>query len=335
MKKNVQIIAEIGVNHNGDYDLALKMIDAAYHAGADTVKFQTSIPRLGLSKYGRKAEYQLSVTDEDESFLEMCEKIHLPLESYIDLKKYTEALGVKFLSTPFDVVSIKHLDSIGVDCFKIPSGEIRDVIYLREIGKLGKNIILSTGMAELFEIKDALDVLFKAGLTKDRLTILHCNTAYPTPYEDVNLRAMETIREEFGVDVGYSDHTLGIEVAVAAVTLGATVIEKHFTLNRNSPGPDHQASLEPIQFKAMVDAIRNIELSLGDGVKQPSASEKKNIPIARKSIVAGVDIKKGELFSSDNLMIKRPGTGVCPMKWDELIGTVAKKDYKEDELIEL
>ena len=335
MRDKVQIIAEAGVNHNGQLDLAFRLIDVALEAGADVVKFQTGIPKLVMSKVAIKADYQLSSTDPNETQLEMSEKLTLPLEDFRKLKIYAEKRGILFLSTPFDIVSINYLNDLGLDCFKVPSGEITNLPYLHKIGGLNKKVIMSTGMAELYEITDALNILIASGTEKNKITILHCNTEYPTPCEDVNLRAMITIRDELGVGVGYSDHTLGIEVSIAAVALGAKVIEKHFTLDRNMSGPDHSASLEPDEFKAMVKAIRNIEKALGDGVKHPSPSEMKNMPIARKSIVAERKIKKGETFSEENLTAKRPGVGISPMNWDKVIGKVANKNYEEDDLIEL
>ena len=335
MRDKVQIIAEAGVNHNGQLDLAFRLIDVALEAGADVVKFQTGIPKLVMSKVAIKADYQLSSTDPNETQLEMSEKLTLPLEDFRKLKIYAEKRGILFLSTPFDIVSINYLNDLGLDCFKVPSGEITNLPYLHKIGGLNKKVIMSTGMAELYEITDALNILIASGTEKNKITILHCNTEYPTPCEDVNLRAMITIRDELGVGVGYSDHTLGIEVSIAAVALGAKVIEKHFTLDRNMSGPDHSASLEPDEFKAMVNAIRNIEKALGDGVKHPSPSEMKNMPIARKSIVAERKIKKGETFSEENLTAKRPGVGISPMNWDKVIGKVANKNYEEDDLIEL
>ncbi len=334
MENKVQIIAEAGVNHNGSIDMAFKLIDIALESGADTVKFQTSIPELTSSKYALKADYQLSHTDSNETLLEMANKLSLPLDDYKKLKTYSEKRGIKFLSTPFDIVSINYLNELGLDCFKVPSGEITNLPFLREIGHIKKKVILSSGMAELSEIRDAVEVLIDSGTDKAKITVLHCNTEYPTPFEDVNLRAMETISDELGVRIGYSDHTLGIEVPIAAVAMGASVIEKHFTLDRTLPGPDHCASLEPHELKAMVDAIRNIEKAMGDGIKQPSRSEKKNIPIARKSIVAKKAIRKGECFSEDNLTVKRPGTGISPIRWDEMVGQFAERDYKADEFIE-
>lgn len=335
MKQPVQIIAEIGVNHNGQMDLAYQLIDVAKDAGADVVKFQTSIPNLLISKHAIKAEYQLASTDPNETQLEMCNKLAFPLENFDDLKLYAEKRGIEFLSTPFDLVSIDYLNQLGLNSFKIPSGEITNLPYLRKIGGLDKKVIMSSGMAELSEIQEAINVLTESGTKKNKITVLHCNTAYPTPYKDVNLKAMITIHEELGVEVGYSDHTLGIEIPIAAVALGATVIEKHFTLDRTFPGPDHQASLEPDELKLMVLAIRNLEKALGNGVKQPSPSELKNILIARKSIIASSPIRKGERFSEENLTVKRPGSGISPMRWDEIIGEYAAHDFAMDELIEL
>ena len=335
MKQPVQIIAEIGVNHNGQMDLAYQLIDVAKDAGADVAKFQTSIPNLLISKHAIKAEYQLASTDPNETQLEMCNKLAFPLENFDDLKLYAEKRGIEFLSTPFDLVSIDYLNQLGLNSFKIPSGEITNLPYLRKIGGLDKKVIMSSGMAELSEIQEAINVLTESGTKKNKITVLHCNTAYPTPFKDVNLKAMITIHEELGVEVGYSDHTLGIEIPIAAVALGATVIEKHFTLDRTFPGPDHQASLEPDELKLMVLAIRNLEQALGNGVKQPSPSELKNILIARKSIIASSPIRKGERFSEENITVKRPGSGISPMRWDEIIGEYAAHDFAMDELIEL
>ena len=336
MSNKVLIIAEAGVNHNGNYDLAIQLIDEAKKAGADIVKFQTAVPELVMSKFAEKADYQKVSTGEGESQLAMAKKIHLPLDAYKSLQKYCNQVGIEFLSTPFDMVSIDVLIELNQRIFKIPSGEITNLPYLRKIGSLGTDIILSTGMANLQEIEDAIKVLVLAGTRKDRITVLHCNTEYPTPMHDVNLRAMNTIREKLGVKVGYSDHTKGIEVPIAAVALGATVIEKHFTLDKNMEGPDHQASLEPQELKAMVEAIRNVEIAIsGSGIKETSDSERKNMVIARKSILAAKNIKKGEIFNENNLIVKRPGNGINPMRWDEIIGKTAIKDFQEDELIEL
>jgi len=332
MKKTI-IIAEAGVNHNGSIELAKKLIDVAEKAGVDYIKFQTFKTELAISKNAKKAEYQKKTTDKNESQFEMIKKLELDTEAHEELMNYCHEKNILFLSTPFDHESIVLLNDLGLEIFKIPSGEITNLPYLKHIGKLDKKIILSTGMANIGEIEDALDILINAGTKKENITVLHANTEYPTPMEDVNLKAMQTIACTFGINVGYSDHTLGIEVPIAAVAMGAKVIEKHFTLDRNLPGPDHKASLEPDELKAMVKAIRNIELAMGDGIKKPSPSESKNIVIARKSIVAARDIKKGELFSEKNITAKRPGNGISPMKWDEVIGTIATKDYKEDELI--
>ena len=333
MKKTF-IIAEAGVNHNGSLELAQKMIDAAVDAGADAVKFQTFKAEKLVSKYAPKAEYQKKRTTADESQLEMIKKLELNAAAHQTLIDYCKKKNIRFLSSPFDFESIDLLNELALDIFKIPSGEITNLPYLRKIGALKKEIILSSGMADLGEIKDALAVLIGAGTKLKDITVLHCNTEYPTPIEDANLKAMLTIKAAFpGVNIGYSDHTLGIEIPVAAVAMGATIIEKHFTLDKNMEGPDHKASLEPNELKAMVHAIRNVEKALGSGIKIPSPSELKNKPIARKSIVAAKDIRKGELFTEDNLAVKRPGTGISPMRWDEVIGQQASKDYQQDELI--
>ena len=330
---SVLIIAEAGVNHNGNLDLALKMVDEAKRAGADIVKFQTAIPEKVISKYADKAEYQKKTTGNEESQLEMCKRIHLKLSDYDIIKKYCEEVGIEFLSTPFDLESIDYLEELGMRLWKIPSGEITNLPYLIKIAKTGRPVIMSTGMAELKEVEEAVNVLKENGAGE--ITLLHCTTEYPAPFESVNLRAMNTLREKFGTEVGYSDHTVGFEAAVAAAVLGASVIEKHFTLNHNMEGPDHKASLEPEEFEVMVNNIRLIEKALGDGVKQPADAEKKNIAIARKSIVAARDIKKGEIFTEDNITVKRPGSGISPMKWFEVLGTEAVRDFGEDELIEL
>lgn len=324
------IIAEAGVNHNGDLQMAKQLVDQAKAAGADIVKFQTA--KLGslVSKYAGMADYQKKNTGHVESQKEMLQKLLLPYEDFICLSEYCKEVGIEFLSTPFDLESIHFLEDL-VPFWKVPSGEITNYPYLVEIGKTKKPVILSTGMCEIPEIDDSVAVLKENGTTD--LTLLHCNTQYPTPYEDVNLNAMETLRKRYHVKVGYSDHTKGIEVPVAAVALGAVVIEKHFTLDRNLPGPDHKASLEPEELRAMVRAIRNIELALGSPEKKVSPSEKENLSVARKSIVAAKEIKKGELLGEDNLTTKRPGNGISPMKWNEIIGTYAVKDFKEDELI--
>lgn len=327
------IIAEAGVNHNGSIDRAIQMVDAAVEAGADAVKFQTFKAEKMITVNSPKADYQMETTDSDETQLEMVKKLELDEAAHVKLYKYCQGKNTQFLSTPFDLESIDLLNRMGLEIFKIPSGEITNLPYLRKLGALDKRLILSTGMADLGEIEHALNVLTDSGTPLENITVLHCNTEYPTPVEDVNLRAMKTIGHAFGVAVGYSDHTLGIEVAVAAVALGAAVIEKHFTLDRNLPGPDHKASLEPDELKAMVQAIHYIEKALGDGIKRPSPSEVKNKSIARKSLVATQPIKTGELFSADNITAKRPGTGISPMRWDEVLGQVAQKDYEKDDLI--
>ena len=329
----VKIIAEAGVNHNGNIIIAKKMIDFAKEAGVDYIKFQTFIPENLVSKYAKKAEYQKITTASDESQLQMLRKLMLSKNEFIELSDYCKATSIGFISTPFDLESVDFLNSFNMDFWKVPSGEITNLPYLVEIAKTGKPIILSTGMSDLDEIDAALSVLHSNGAGK--ITLLHCNTQYPTPMEDVNLNAMLTLKDRYNCDVGYSDHTLGIEVPIAAVGLGATVIEKHFTLSSDMEGPDHKASLEPKEFKSMVSAIRNIEKALGTGNKVASPSETENKDIARKSIVASRMIKKGEVFSKDNITTKRPGSGISPMRWYNVIGAVAKRDFQEDELIEL
>lgn len=333
--KKVIIIAEAGVNHNGSYELAIKMVDEAKRAGADYVKFQTAKPELVISTFAPKAEYQKETTGAAESQLEMCKAIHLPLTDYKPLKEYCDKVGIGFMSTPFDLVSIDVLESLDMDYYKIPSGEITNLPYLRKIASKHRPVILSTGMCEVEEVEAALQVLEQGGVKRSDIIVLHCNTEYPTPMADVNLRAMDDLRRSLGVEVGYSDHTKGIEVPIAAVALGATVIEKHFTLDKTMEGPDHKASLEPDELKAMVDAIRNIEQALGDGHKHVSPSERKNMDIARKSIVATRDIRKGEVLTEENITTKRPGNGISPMRWDSVIGTTAIRDFGYDELIEM
>ena len=327
------IIAEAGVNHNGSIELAEKLIDVAVEAGADYVKFQTFKAETLVTQAADKAEYQKGLTGADETQFDMIKKLELDKEAHEELIDYCKQIDIQFLSTAFDNDSIDLLDELNIPLFKIPSGEITNLPYLRHIGKMGKPIIISTGMSRLDEVRDALNILIESGAEKEKITILHCNTEYPTPMKDVNLKAMLTIKDELGVNIGYSDHTLGIEVPIAAVAMGATVIEKHFTLDRNMPGPDHRASLEPGELRAMVVAIRNIEKAMGGGEKKPSSSETKNIAVARKSIVAKTSIKKGELFTEENLTVKRPGTGISPMEWDTVLGTIASKDHHEDELI--
>ena len=330
---NVFIIAEAGVNHNGSIELAKQLIDVASEAGADAVKFQTFKADTLVSKGAQKANYQKETTDAQESQYAMIKKLELDIDTHKELIAYCKEKNIMFLSTPFDLDSVDLLNDLGLLIFKIPSGEITNLPYLRKIGALGKKVILSTGMADIGEIEDALDVLVEAGTKKEDITVLHANTMYPTPMEDVNLKAMVTVGKTFDVAYGYSDHTLGIEVDIAAVAIGASCIEKHFTLDKTMEGPDHKASLEPDELKAMVKAIRNIEVALGSSIKKPSPSEKPNIEVARKSIVASQPIKKGEILSEENLAIKRPGNGINPMRWDELIGSVARKDYDVDELI--
>jgi N,N'-diacetyllegionaminate synthase len=329
------IIAEAGVNHNGDPAMARRLVEVAARAGADLVKFQTfSADRLA-TRTAASAEYQARNTGKRESQHAMLSRLELSREMHEQLIDHCRACGIGFFSTAFDSESVDLLAELGLDRFKIPSGEITNLPYLRHIGGYAKPVILSTGMADLGEIESALDVLELAGTGRDRVTVLHCTTQYPTPMADVNLRAMLTIRDALGVAVGYSDHTSGIEVTIAAVALGASVIEKHFTLDRALPGPDHQASLEPAELAAMVSAIRNIEVALGDGVKSPAASEAQNRPVARKSIVAASTIRAGERFTANNLTTKRPGTGISPMRWDEVIGHRAPRDFAPDEFIEL
>lgn len=334
MKKTI-IIAEAGVNHNGSLELAYKLINEAKKSGADYVKFQSFKAERLVSKTAEKAEYQKKTTKRGETQYEMIKKLELSLENHLDLIKYCKKKNIKFLSSPFDLDSIDLLNELGLEIFKIPSGEIINLPFLRKIGLLGKKVILSTGMANLDEIQNALNILTEYGTKKENITVLHCNTEYPTPFKDVNLKAMLTIKKTFNVKVGYSDHTKGIEVPIAAVALGAEIIEKHFTLDRNMEGPDHKASLEPSELKQMVESIRNIEKALGHGIKKVTKSEAKNLIIARKSIVAKKNIKKGEKFSEDNLAVKRPGTGMSPMRWYEVIGKIASKNFDTDDLIEL
>lgn len=331
----VFIIAEAGVNHNGKLDLAKGLVDAAKDAGADAIKFQTFKAEKVISRYALKAQYQKRTTSCKESQLDMVKKLELSFSQFRELYEYCKKKNMLFLSTPFDLESIDFLMQLGLSIFKIPSGEITNLPYLRKVGGLRKKIMLSTGMADLKEIKNALDILTKSGTSKKNITILHCTTEYPAPLEDVNLLAMLTIKDAFKVNVGYSDHTLGIEVPVAAAAIGAAVIEKHFTLDRNLPGPDHKASLEPDEFKQMVKEIRNIEKALGCAAKKASPLELKNQLIVRKSIVAATNIKKGEILSEKNITAKRPGTGLSPMLWDKIIGKKSRKDFLEDELIAL
>lgn len=334
-KKNTCIIAEAGVNHDGSLERAMRMIDVAAESGADAVKFQTFKAEKTISRTAPKAEYQKANTKKEGSQLEMLKKLELDEEAHRRLFDYCKESGIQFLSTPFDMESIALLVRLGLTVFKIPSGEITNLPYLRKLGSLGKKLIMSTGMADLGEVEEALGILMKTGTGPENITLLHCNTEYPTPFEDVNLKAMVTMKAAFpGIQVGYSDHTMGIELPIAAVALGATVIEKHFTLDRKLEGPDHSASLEPAELKKMVSAIRNIEKAMGSGIKKPSPSELKNKSIARKSIVAACRIESGEIFTPEKLTVKRPGTGMSPMLWDTIIGRQATRIYTEDEFIE-
>lgn len=334
MDRGIFVIAEAGVNHNGDTELAVRMIDSAAEAGADAVKFQTFRADRIISRHARKAEYQKKTTGADESQLEMVKKLELSGEAHAGLMERCREKGIMFLSTPFDFESIDLLNGLGMEIFKIPSGEITNLPYLRRVGGLRKRIILSTGMSTLGEVETALDILVSAGTARDDITVLHCTTEYPAPLEEVNLRAMLTMGDALKVKVGYSDHTPGIVVPVAAAAMGACVIEKHFTLDKNMPGPDHKASLEPDELRKMVEAIRTVESALGDGLKKPSVSELKNIAVARRSIVAARAIAKDEILSEDNITAKRPGTGISSMAWDEIIGSRARRNYQEDEMID-
>ena len=330
---SILIIAEAGVNHNGSLAMAKQLADVAKAAGADIVKFQTAKPELVISRFAEKAEYQKAETGEAESQLEMCKRIHLTIDEHAQLKEYCDSIGIAYLSTPFDLDSIDFLQQLGTPMWKVPSGEITNLPYLEKIAATKKPVILSTGMSMISEIEDALTILEDGGAGP--ITLLHCNTEYPTPIEDANLLAMQDLREQFGLPVGYSDHTAGIEADIAAAALGAVVIEKHFTLDKALPGPDHKASLSPEELTAMVAAVRKTELALGDGRKHVTESEAKNKPIARKSILAKRDIKKGETFTPENLTVKRPGDGISPMRWYDVLGKTAKRDFAEDEKIEL
>lgn len=336
MNKTI-IIAEAGVNHNGDLNNAFKLVDAAVEAGVDYIKFQTFKADKLVSKNAKKADYQIQNTkNSEDSQLNMLKKLELSHEDHEKLISYCKEKNINFFSTAFDLDSLEYLKEIGLDLVKIPSGEITNLPYLRKAAKLFNRVIISTGMSTMDDISAAVNVFKREGVAEEMITILHCNTEYPTPMIDVNLKAMLSIGKEFGTEIGYSDHTLGIEVPTAAVAMGAKIIEKHFTLDNTWEGPDHAASLEPHELKAMVSAIRNIEKAIsGSGVKEPSASEKKNMEIARKSIVAKTDIKKGEVFTEENLTVKRPGSGISPMDWDSVIGKVSKKDFEMDELISL
>ena len=335
--QHVLIIAEAGVNHNGSIEIAKQLVDKAVEAGVDIIKFQTFKAEKLVSKSAKQAEYQKKNigNEADDSQYNMLKKLELSEQDHQILIDYCQKKGIKFFSTAFDMESIDYLHSLNLGLWKIPSGEITNYPYIKKIAQYGEPVILSTGMCKLDDISAAMNALVKNGVKQEQVTLLHCNTEYPTPYKDVNLRAMLELQEQYHVKVGYSDHTKGIEVPIAAVALGAIIIEKHFTLDRNMEGPDHKASLEPEELKAMVSAIRHIEQALGDGHKTVSPSEQKNIAIARKSIVAACPIKKGDLLTEQNLTVKRPGTGISPMYWEEVIGQKAKKDFAEDELIEL
>jgi N,N'-diacetyllegionaminate synthase len=332
---SIFIIAEAGVNHNGSIDIAKQLIDVAAFSGADAVKFQTFDASRQVTRDAQKADYQKLNSDNEESQFTMLRSLELNESMHLELIEHCSSRNISFLSTAFDIQSIELLVKLGQQCFKIPSGEITNLPYLRNIGQLRKKIILSTGMSTMDEIAAAIEVIEQAGTPRSKMTILHCTSEYPAPMNEVNLLAMNSIRDKFGLAVGYSDHTAGIEVAIAASAMGACVIEKHFTLDRNLPGPDHKASLEPSQLESMVKSIRNIELALGDGVKSLSLSEKKNIKVVRKSLVTTRVIKAGEVFTNENITAKRPGTGISPMLWDEFVGKVARRNYKADELIEL
>lgn len=334
MGKHVLIIAEAGVNHNGSLNMAKQLIDKAVEAGVDIIKFQTFKAEKLVSKSAVQAEYQKrNINDGNDSQYEMLKKLELTEDDHIELITYCKERGIRFWSTAFDFESMDYLHSLDLGLWKIPSGEITNYPYLLKIASYKEPVIMSTGMCEMEDIENAVKVLLENGIQNDQITLLHCNTQYPTPFADVNLNAMHQISERFGLKVGYSDHTKGIEVPIAAVALGAEVIEKHFTLDCNLPGPDHKASLEPDELKAMVKAIRNVESALGDGIKRISASERENIAVARKSIVASRPIKKGELLTNENLTVKRPGTGISPMRWNEVVGRIAEKDYLEEEMI--
>lgn len=335
MEYKVIIIAEAGVNHNGSLETAYRLADAAKEAGADYVKYQLSIPAQLISKHAQQADYQKRNTGKTESQLDMIKKLALTFDEHAQLKSYCDSIGVHYLCTPFIIPAIDFLDSLGMPFWKLPSGAITDYPYLVHIAQTGKPVVLSTGMASMDEIHAAYDVLVSNGLTKDQITLLHCTTEYPAPKNEVNLKCIQTLHNEFGISVGYSDHTQGIEIPIAAVALGAKVIEKHFTLSREMVGPDHKASLEPHELKQMVEQIRNIESALGDGEKRVTDIEKKNKLVARKSIVAKIAIKKGEVFSEANITAKRPGSGLSPMRWNDVIGTCAIRDFEEDELIEI
>jgi len=334
-ENRVIVIAEAGVNHNGSLEIAKKMVDAAVKAGADIIKFQTFVGEKVISRYAPKAKYQLETTAEGESQLDMVKKLEFSPSEHKELFNYCIQKNIQYLSSPFDLESIELLAEMNVKAIKIPSGEITNLPYLRKIGALQKTIILSTGMSTLGEIETAIDILTRAGTKRENIVLLHCTTEYPAPYEEVNLQAILTLQKAFGLKTGLSDHTEGIEIAIAAAAMGASVIEKHFTLDKNMEGPDHKASLSPEELYQMIRTIRHVEKAMGNGIKKPSPSETANIPIVRKSIVAARPIARGEVFSPENITTKRPGTGISPMHWDYVIGKKAPRDFKEDELIEL
>ena len=331
----VIIIAEAGVNHNGKIELAMKLVDEAVKAGVDAIKFQTANPSMNVSQFADKADYQKRTTREGETQLEMLNKLILKNEDFIKIKNYCDAEGIIFLSSTFDYDSLLFLESLDLKYHKVPSGDIINLPYLEQLAKFNRPILLSTGMANMREIEQAINTLVDNGTDRNKITLLHCTTEYPAPIEETNLNAINTLRESFRLSIGYSDHTRGYEASIAAVALGSEVIEKHFTLDRNMEGPDHKASLEPGELREMVRHIRNVEMALGDGIKKPSASELKNMPIVRKSIVAGRYIKSGEVFTTENLLVKRPGDGLSPLRWHDVLGRSAKRDFQEDEQIEL
>jgi N,N'-diacetyllegionaminate synthase len=335
MKNKTLIIAEAGVNHNGDIMLAKQLIVAAAEAGADLVKFQTFNAGRQVTRNAHKAFYQTKTSGADETQYEMLKRLELSSDMHDELLAHCRQTKIGFLSTGFDIPAVRYLNQLGLRLYKIPSGEITNLPYLRYIGALGGDLILSSGMCKMSDIEAAVDVLEQAGTPRTKIVVLHCTTEYPTPMAEVNLRAMNSMRSAFGVRVGYSDHTSGIEVAIAATALGACVIEKHFTLDRNLPGPDHQASIEPDELKAMVRAIRNIGIAMGDGIKRMTPSEVKNVTVVRKSLVAARPIRVGELITSESIAAKRPGTGISPMRWDEVVGRRAPRDFATDELIDL
>jgi N,N'-diacetyllegionaminate synthase len=329
------IIAEAGVNHNGDMNLAKKLIDVAASAGADLVKFQTFLAQDLVIQSAPKADYQIEIANKSESQYEMLRNLELTEEMHRELIAYSQSKQIEFFSTGFDIKSLDMLIRLGQNKFKIPSGEITNIPLLRLVGKQNKQVIISTGMSDMDEIAGAISTLQEAGTHKKNIIVLHCTSAYPAPYNEINLRALLSIKERFGVSVGYSDHSSGIEVAIAAVSLGACVIEKHFTLDKTLPGPDHKASLNPMELKEMIAAIRNIELALGDGIKQLMPSEVHNKNVVRKYLVAKTAIKKGEILSEKNLTTKRTGCGVSASKWDQFIGAKSIRDYSADEIIDL